>query len=129
MTLTELLDRLAELRPDICSKLISLNEDDHSYHIYTNHGVLSFYSVHKWSNHHEESGFLDKLKGTIERAIEAEMQKPDNTWFSYGSGFNRQSKHYAWLRRCDADKPLHNQPNQTIALLACFVEALEQEVA
>jgi hypothetical protein len=51
LTLTELLDRLAELRPDICSKLIPADKygSRHSYHIYTKNSVLSFYGVDRWA--------------------------------------------------------------------------------
>ena len=119
-TLIQLLDRLSKLRPDICR-----HRPDYHAELYMLHDgedwipyIPSKLGIRRMS----------QLKGVIERAIELERQKPGNTWPGYASGTSDESGNLAYIVTDRTIERLH-QPNHAIALLGCFVEAIEGGVA
>ena len=132
-TLIQLLDRLAELRPDICATCLPWdleNRDHRCYQIHAQGDCHYFEDVDLWerfSNHYQADA-ENRLKGAIERAIEVEMQNPDKLWFGYGSGCNHEVGEWGCIITNRHIERLH-QPSQVIALLSCFVEAIEGGVA
>ena len=121
-TLIQLLDQLAELRPDICNKMP-----------YGEYGITDATDGMSLSDAQLKGGLgkvnLSHLKGFIERAIEVEIAKPLNTWTGYFTGQCLADGKFALILTWDRPIKCRMQENQTIALLACFVEALEQEAA
>jgi len=128
MSLIELLDRLSKLRPALCK-----HRPD--YHI-------EFYELHdgedwipcipsKVGKRH-----LSQIKGAIERAIEAEIDKPGNLWTGYVAGQSLADGKFARIYspefpyNPDADRwaiERRMQENQAIALLGCLIACLELE--
>jgi len=121
-TLIKLLDRLAELRPDICNKMP-----------YGEYGITDATDGMSLSDAQLKGGLgkvnLSHLKGFIERAIEAEIDRPGNSWTGYVTGQSLADGKFACLWVWGSEQPIKRrmQENQTIALLACYVTALEQE--
>jgi hypothetical protein len=132
MSLAELLDRLCELRPDICRKS---EMPPSCYYIGTGNDQERFVDLDKdisWIS----LGRWARLKNAIARSIEAEIDKPGNLWTGYVTGQSLADGKFARIYspefpyNPDTDRwaiERRMQENQTIALVGCFVEALEQE--
>lgn len=123
-TLVQLLERLCELRPDWCSKVMMAHyRCDFFVRIAGSRSVEPFHDLDK-----ADFGQLDRLRGSIERLIEAEMQKPDNDWFGYDTSYSPIDGHHAAIFVLPANGFWRrNQPDKAVALLGCLVAVLDRE--
>jgi hypothetical protein len=121
LTLTELLDRLSKLRPDLCRYRPDCAPE--CYELQDGDECLPYFAPKLGKRH------LSQLKGVIERTIEAEIDKPMNLWAGYITGQSLADGKFACLWAWGSEEPIKRrmQESQAIALLWCFVEALEQE--